>query len=1140
MFSDITQWIKVDALALRSINIERDGSNTDILNDFQVTPMVLHLLSRLADGMEGEGVQAWSLTGPYGTGKSSFCVFLLFLLSGEDAARKTCLEKIQALDGVLAKRLEKEFFTESPEKTAFTVRGVSQYEPLNRTLCRSLAKAIEGEVNRSSKLRRTGKKALALMEREDIPTGELMGIFDDLAAERGGKIFIVIDELGKNLEYQAHNPTKGDIFALQMLAERENFFIWTCLHQAFGVYSRTISRLQREEWQKIQGRFEDVSYVDSPTRSLSLVRNSLSVSIPKTVCPQVKKWACFVKKSLSSLPVRDIAFLSQEDILSLYPLHPLAVFLLGELVRRFGQNDRTIFSFLSSGEVHGFPAWLTKVSRTSASEPYAPMLGLWDLYDYFCQRESLSSTSRAENQRWIEIHSIISQLRDGSEMEKKILKTVGVLNLLSDVPGVGGYPEFIQAALEAEYYGIKDEMIGELKSLIDKNVLLYREYSREYRLWEGTDCDLDGELVEAKGRIALRGITEILEDLMPQAPFVAARHSYQSGTLREFAVKWCVEDEMEKISAFRKKGKGQDGVLWLLLGRGPVEEVFKKIPPTEEAVLEVFGYSPSLEQLRQLIIHAAASKELCSLPQLQRDGIARREAAFRASQAGQELESFLERVFLPGSSGVDWYFEGQKKDIGDHRALSSLLSDLCDRAFKSSPFINNEMINVDKLSSAAVAARNRVVTALANNPLLENLGFQGCGPEVALYRSLIRETGLHREGESGGWYLSAPDVDREPRLACIWSFIDSALSESDRSEELLPVSVIVKAIRKAPFGMRNGPILLYIVHYLLVRSDEVAVYEDGVFKPFFGDAEATLLMRRPELFELRSYRINALRSEVVRTYAQVINMDVDLLDNLRNRSILSVVVPLTEFVRVLPQYTLRTRSLSPEALRLRNAISSAKDPQRLLFHEIPKALDITSLSDGISFCRLFAEAMDELNTAFDRFSSRVLSIFLEIFKKDFPDATTLEILRKALRLEAERLLPVCMDGELRPLLSLFASERGTDVSWLLQVVALIMKRPLASWQDSDLDPFAFRAKERWERIRRLSSLKDAVEKREGGPLFTVVFPDNCLWEPRQSDSKEVESRAQDFLKNPDSLGREEREILLSWLLKKIYLEGVSS
>ncbi len=44
--------------------------------------LVRQILSRFVSALEGEKVNAWSVTGPYGTGKSAFAAFLLSLCSG--------------------------------------------------------------------------------------------------------------------------------------------------------------------------------------------------------------------------------------------------------------------------------------------------------------------------------------------------------------------------------------------------------------------------------------------------------------------------------------------------------------------------------------------------------------------------------------------------------------------------------------------------------------------------------------------------------------------------------------------------------------------------------------------------------------------------------------------------------------------------------------------------------------------------------------------------------------------------------------------------------------------------------------------------------------------------------------------------
>ena len=87
----------------------------------------------------------------------------------------------------------------------------------------------------------------------------------------------MIDELGKFLEYATQSPTRGDTFVLQSLAEladrsaKTPLFLMTILHQAFELYAERAGKSQREEWAKIQGRFEDVAFAEPTEQVLRLV-----------------------------------------------------------------------------------------------------------------------------------------------------------------------------------------------------------------------------------------------------------------------------------------------------------------------------------------------------------------------------------------------------------------------------------------------------------------------------------------------------------------------------------------------------------------------------------------------------------------------------------------------------------------------------------------------------------------------------------------------------------------------------------------------------------------------------------------------------------------------------------------------------
>ena len=148
----------------------------------------------------------------------------------------------------------------------------------------------------------------------------------------------------------------------------------------------------------------------------------------------------------------------------------------------------------------------------------------------------------------------------------------------------------IHAALSTSFYKSKRGTKGILREFRETGTLLYRQYANEYRLWEGSDFDLDLETLQARGRVALRAMSDILEDIAPQTNIVAARHSVQTGTIREFRIRWCTEDDLPSLLEKPHKAGRTDGTIWLILGRQKMPEGLVEIAREEYPV--IVGYAP--------------------------------------------------------------------------------------------------------------------------------------------------------------------------------------------------------------------------------------------------------------------------------------------------------------------------------------------------------------------------------------------------------------------------------------------------------------------------------------------------------------------------------------------------------------------
>lgn len=89
----------------RSVSLARDAHRADALEGYILTPTGRDVLRRLADALRGESAaRAWSLTGPYGTGKSAFALFAAQLLAGEPRARQKARAFLASEDPALSER----------------------------------------------------------------------------------------------------------------------------------------------------------------------------------------------------------------------------------------------------------------------------------------------------------------------------------------------------------------------------------------------------------------------------------------------------------------------------------------------------------------------------------------------------------------------------------------------------------------------------------------------------------------------------------------------------------------------------------------------------------------------------------------------------------------------------------------------------------------------------------------------------------------------------------------------------------------------------------------------------------------------------------------------------------------------------
>ena len=329
----------------RSVHIERDFQ-TRTSAGYHLTPSAYDLLKTIAGAWERPSDRAMTVVGPYGAGKSAFCVFLAGLAAGGADEMKALRER----DKSLAKKLG------AADRHLLPILTVGSREPLARALVSALVKALEAIEHAVvlKGLRAGFGKTLDAASPAPRQVADLYAGAAKLAAQEGfGGLLLIADELGKFLEHAALHPKDGDIFTLQELAEAAArssapLFILAVLHQNADAYAQKLGRAHQAEWAKVGERFREVPFFPSDTERMDMVGYALehrpNLHLNGHLGSLARDCASWLPTSIGD------RFGDMAD--AAYPLHPTVLLALPPLFRKTGQSHRSLFNFLSGEEAH--------------------------------------------------------------------------------------------------------------------------------------------------------------------------------------------------------------------------------------------------------------------------------------------------------------------------------------------------------------------------------------------------------------------------------------------------------------------------------------------------------------------------------------------------------------------------------------------------------------------------------------------------------------------------------------------------------------------------------------------------------------------------------------------------------------------
>jgi len=893
-----------------SVNILRDTER-----DFHYipTPNAKQVVSQIVNDFK-KGIRSFNIIGTYGTGKSSFLLALEQSIRGK-------------------KRYFDPNFISNPKVDFVKIVG-------------SYTSIVEQFAD-------TFEVTTAKNKHENI-LSEIFNRYHSLG-KNNGVLFLFLDEFGKFLEYAAkHNP-ETELYFIQQLAEfcnnpKYNIILITTVHQSFESYAYSLTSTQKQEWTKVKGRFREITFNEPVEQLLFLASEYVSENF------EAKASKSAVEKCLT-LAASTKAFTFNKDFLNeiahkLFPLDILSANILTLSLQRYGQNERSLFSFLESTDHTG----LSKFNKREN-----PFYNLSCVYDYlnFNFYSFLTSKYNPDFSAWSSIRSSLEEVERAFDSSindyAKAIKAIGLLNIFS-ASGAILDENFLSSYLE-NACGVSNAT-SIIDNLEKKRIIRFRSHSKRYILFEGTDLDIQTALIEAGNKISEVGdVTTLLNKYFQFTPVFAKLYSYEKGTPRffEFIIS---EHPISRIP----EGEIDGFVNLVFNSKMKVAEVQEASQQQKEAI--VYCFFKNSTEIKSLLFEIEKIQKV--IEENKEDKVAKRELENIVESQIRLLNHYITDSIYTGSKEVKWFFKGDEKKIADKKDFNKLISQVCNLVYDATPVFKNELVNKHRISASIHTAKRNYFKALANNWDKENLGFEEekFPPEKTIFLSLLKENGISpiREGSFG-----VATINKTSTFNKLWivseKFIESAKSEQRK------ISDFVELLSKRPLKLKQGLIDFWIPTFLFIKRDDFAIFNDDGYIPTLSDENLELIAKYPEKYTIKTFDIEGVKLDIFNSYRTFLNQSTELKFN--NNSFIETIKPFITFYKGLPEYSKQTKRLSVSALKIRTAIASSKDPEETFFDAFPNALGISlstlqkDKSKLQSYTTTLQKAIRELRTSYD-------------------------------------------------------------------------------------------------------------------------------------------------------------------------------
>jgi len=585
-------------------------------------------------------------------------------------------------------------------------------------------------------------------------------------------VYVVYDEFSKFLEANIVDASVSDTKMLQDFAEKCSrsgelqMHLMLISHKEISNYIDKLPKEKTDGWRGVSERFKHIHMNNNFSQTYEIIASVIMHLEPR--------WGAFCKQHEQDFDLLFSRYRKHQmfvdaigeietTVKGCFPLHPVSTFILPKLSERVAQNERTLFTFLSSEGTATLPAFLDEY--TDDFKLVTPDL----IYDYFEPQLKKEVYSGDIHDTFVLTSMILNQIEEGT-LGSKIVKTISLIYMLGVFERLRPTKEQIICIFSGSYK--VDEIERAIADLIEKEFVIYIKRSNDYlRLKQTSGVDIWQKISD---QIEIQSGRVTIKDVLNASNFdnymYPSRYNDVHEMTRYFAFQFISGEEITPDVDWNKKSESieADGVIYGVLPESEDQLMLLSSVLTKTSLNQsrfIFVLPRHFRAINDVIRKYAAVAYL-------RDHAIDDPVLFDEYEVVFEdlqeiIKGFISEYTYPENCRANYIYDGKLVDVRRKSALTELMSKICDDVYSLSPVVNNESVNRNRITSVTQNSRNKIISALLRGELEPNLGLSGTGQEVSIMRSTLVRTGIWSE-ESG-----IPQINLHPKDAAMRNMLET-------------------------------------------------------------------------------------------------------------------------------------------------------------------------------------------------------------------------------------------------------------------------------------------------------------------------------------------------------------------------------